>query len=169
MISLTIRGEKELRQAADALRGGKGKLREELTTAFKNAGRDTLRRVKRNVETMQIRGYRTGRKPRFTDKLPGTGIRRRIARVTELEVTTGGADPKVRFIVRADRLGDASEVPYHLDSGKIFRHPIVGNRSSWAGSRGKPWFYEEIKSDRAVFEAECDKAIQRAIERIEKS
>lgn len=167
-LSLTVKGNKDLRKVAEALRRAPGNLRGELTKAFKDAGKTTLQRVKRNVETMQIRGYRTGRLPRFTDKRPGTNIRRRISRVTELEVSTSTVDPKVRFQVRTDRLGDASEVPFHLDSGKIFRHPIMGNRSSWAGNRGKPWFYDEIKKDRDVFEAECDKAIERTIQKIER-
>lgn len=168
MISLTIKGQRELQEVADALRRGKGTLRSELTRAFRDAGNATLKRVKNNVETMQIAGFRTGRLPRFTDKRPGTGIRRRISRVTELEVSTSGADPKVRFRVRSDRLGDASEVPYHLDSGKMFRHPIMGNRSSWAANRGKPWFYEEIKKDRDVFVDECEQAIDRTIDKIAK-
>lgn len=167
MLSLTIKGERELRRLADDLRRGKGTLRSELTKAFKSAGDATLRRVKRNAETMPIRGRRKGGR-RFVDRRPGTDIRRRIARVTELEVSTSAADPRVRFQVRTDRLGDARNLPWHFDSGKIFRHPIMGNKSAWAGQSGRPWFYNEIRKDEAVFAAECDKAIQRTIEQIEK-
>lgn len=168
MLRLTIKGVGDLRQVAEALRRGKGVLRQELTKAFRDAGKTTLQRVKRNVETMQIRGYRKGGR-RFTDDRPGTNLRRRISRVTEMEISTSAGDPRVRFQVRSDRLGDASEVPWHLDTGRKFRHPIMGNRKAWAASSGKPWFYEEIKKDRDVFERECDEAIDRTIRTIERS
>lgn len=170
MLIHTVKGadSANLRAAARALRGGQGKLRQELTKAFRDAGKETLREVKRNAETMQIRGRRHGGR-RFTARMPGTNIRHRIARVTELEISTSAGDPKVRFIVRSDRLGDASELPWHFDSGKVFRHPIMGNRSAWAGQSGKPWFRETIRRDLAKFETECDKAIERTIQAIEKS
>jgi hypothetical protein len=166
-LTLTIKGQRELQPAANALRGGKGVLRQELTKAFKTAGASTLRKVKRNAETMRIRGRRKGGR-RFRDVRPGTNIRRRISRVTELEVSTSTVDPRVRFVVRTDRLGDARNLPWHFDSGKVFRHPIMGNREAWAGQSGTPWFYDEIRSGRDVFVAESDKAIGRTIDRIEK-
>jgi hypothetical protein len=169
VLSLTIKGQRDLQDCANDLRRGKGTLRSDLTRAFKAAGESTLKQVKRNVETMQIRGRRKGGR-RFRDQLPGNNLRRRISRVTELEISTSTVDPRVRFVVRNDRLADikAEQVPWHLDTGKTFRHPIMGNRSAWAGSRGKPWFYDEIRAGQAAFEAECDKAIQRTIDKIEK-
>jgi hypothetical protein len=167
-LSLTIKGQRELRRVAEDLRRAKGTLRKEMVKAFKQAGQATLKRVKHNIESMTIRGRRTGRRPLFTAHMPGTGIRARISRVTELDISSSAGDPHVRFQVVTDRLGDARNVPYHLDSGKTFRHPIMGNRSSWAGSSGTPWFYDEIKSDRDVFVAECDKAIDRVVEQLER-
>jgi hypothetical protein len=164
----TVKGADSLRAAARALRGGQGKLRQELTKAFREAGKETLREVKRNAETMPIRGYRHGGR-RFRERREGTNIRHRIARVTEMDISTSSGDPRVRFIVHSDRLGDASELPWHFDTGRIFRHPIMGNREAWAGQKGKPWFRETIRRDLATFEAECDKAIERTIRAIEKS
>jgi hypothetical protein len=169
MLSLTIKGERELRDLARDLRRAKGTLRQELTTAFKRAGEKTLKQVKHNMTSMQIQGYKTGRKPPFTAATSGGGIRSRIARVTEFQVKTGSIDPVVRFIVRTDQLGAAKNLPFHLDSGKKFRHPIMGHRGSWAANSGKPWFYDEIKKDRdSVLAAECDKAITRTVQKIEK-
>jgi hypothetical protein len=167
VLTLTVLGDKDLRSTAEALRRGKGTLRRELTKAFKDAGADTLKRVKRNAETMRIRGRRKGGR-RFTEHRPGTNIRHRIANVTELEVSTGGGDPRVRFVVRTDRLGDARNLPFHLDSGRTFRHPIMGNRSAWAGQSGQPWFYDEIKKDLDTFRRECQDAIDRTIQQIER-
>lgn len=167
MLTLTVKGQRELRAAADALRRGQGTLRKELTKAFKDAGKTTLKRVKRNAETMRIRGRRKGGR-RFTEHRPGTHIRHRIANVTELEVSTGGGDPRVKFVVRTGRLGSARNLPYHFDSGRTFRHPIMGNRSAWAGQSGQPWFYDEIKKDLDVFRRECQVAIDRTVQTIQK-
>jgi hypothetical protein len=167
MLSLTVAGAAELRAVALAMRRGQGTLRSELTAAFKRAGNDTLRKVKRNVTTMDIRGYRVGGRP-FREARPGTGLRRRIAAVTELEVSTSAAGPRVRFVVRTDRLGSARKLPFYLDQGRRFRHPIMGNRSRWATSVGKPWFRREIQRDLRRFEAECQKAIDNTIRQIER-
>lgn len=167
-LSLTVKGASELKRVAEDLRRAKGALRRELVQAFKQAGQATLKRVKHNIETMTIRGYRTGRTPQFRAHRPGTRIRQRISNVTELDVSSSAGDPHVRFQVVTDRLGDAHNLPWHLDSGKKFRHPIMGNRESWAANSGKPWFYDEIKSDLDLFVAECDKAIDRVVEKLEK-
>lgn len=168
MLVMTIKGEEQLRDLARDLRRGKGTLRAELTKAFKNAGKATLDRVKHNMTSMQIKGYPTSRKPKFTASTGRKNLRARIARVTEYEVRTGSAGPVVRFVVRSGQLGKAKEVPYHLDTGKVFRHPIMGH-NSWAGSSGEPWFYDEIRKDRdTLIVPACDKAIDRTVAKLEK-
>ena len=167
MLRLTVKGAQDLERVARDLRRAKGTLRRELTSAFKSAGNETLRRVKRNVETMDIRGYRTRSKHRFVHHGGSGGIRRRISRATELDVSSSAADPRVRFQVDTASLGNARNVPWHLDQGRVFRHPVMGNRNAWAGSSGTPWFYNEIRSDVRVFEDRCDDAIDRTIRSIE--
>jgi hypothetical protein len=167
MLSLTIVGAGQLQDLSRRLRRARGVLRAELTKAFRDAGQDTLKRVKRNMTSMDVKGYRAGGRP-FRERRAGKGLRRRIAAVTELEVRTGSDTPRVRFVVKTGRLGDARNLPFHMDSGKRWRHPIMGNRSKWAASSGKPWFYEEIRSDRAIFEAKCQAAIDKTIQSIER-
>lgn len=174
MLTLTVKGEQELRALARDLKRAPAHLRKELHAAFRDAGNVTLRRVKANITTMPIRGYRVpgAGNRRFTADMRGGNIRRRISAVTQMSVRTAGANPRVAFVVHADRLGDARNVPWHLDTGKIFRHPIMGKNAdgSWrggAGSSGKPWFYDEIRSGLGVFEAECDKAITATIRALE--
>jgi hypothetical protein len=168
MLRLTVRGQRELQDLANDLRRAKGTLRRDLVKAFKDAGQPTLRAVKTNVETMRIRGYRTRSKARFTQSRSGTNLRKRISRVTELEISSSSADPRVSFVVHTDRLGSARNVPWHLDSGKQFRHPIMGNRNAWAASSGTPWFYDEIRNGLDLFVAECDRAIEHTIQTIER-
>lgn len=167
MLNLTVKGTRQLQDLAKDLRRGKGTLRSELTQAFRRAGNDTLQRVKNNMLTMQMTGYRAGGTT-FTERMPGTGIRKRIARVTELDVRTGSVDPRVKFEVKVERLGNARELPFHLDSGRRFRHPIMGRRTRWAAQSGKPWFRKEIKNDLERFRAECDAAITRTVGQLER-
>lgn len=167
MLSLTVLGANDLRDLAERLRRAPIKLRAELFRAFKAAGTTTLRRVKHNVETMQIKGYRAGGRP-FQQRRPGTNIRRRISAVTDIDIYTGSADPRVKFIVRSDSLGKAKNVPFHLDSGKKFRHPVMGNERKWAANSGKPWFYGEIRSDLDVFVAQGQEALSATIRSIER-
>ncbi len=173
MLKLTVKGRKQMQDLAKDLRRSKGTLRSELTKAFRAAGADTLERVKRNMTSMDIRGFPTRGRPKFSASTSGGGIRRRIARVTELEVRTGSADPTVKFEVQAERLGNAREMPFHLDSGKKFRHPIMGFKrdGKWRGaaaSQGTPWFRNEIQKDLALFRERCDAAIDKTIETIER-
>jgi hypothetical protein len=163
-------GAKDLRDCANDLRRAKGNMRRELTTAVKRAADPTLREVKNAIETLPIRGQRLpprrGRR-RFTKVMHGTGIRRRISRVVEVDVATGSGDPRARFVVRTARLGDARNVPWHLDRGRL-RHPIMGNRNAWANQFGKPWFYVTIRASEKRWRREVDQALERVRQQIER-
>lgn len=165
---IQVKGASELRAAAAALRRGKGTLRQELAQSMRTAGQSTLRDVKTAAETMTMVGYRTGKR-RFPAGVGGPGgIRRRVSRVTELEVKTGGASPTVRFVVRSDRLGNARNMPRLLDSGRKFRHPVMGNVHVWAGQKGQPWFRKTVIRDMTKFRAEAQRAIDRTVAKIER-
>jgi hypothetical protein len=172
MLSLTIVGATELRDLARDLRRATGTIRSELTREFRREGEGTLRRVKSNMTTMDIKGYKVGGRP-FREHRSGKGLRRRIAAVTELEVRTGSVGPRVRFVVRTDRIGSARKLPFYLDSGKKWRHPIMGftKGGGWRGgaaSRGKPWFRKTINSDLKRYEAGCGRAIDATVRQIER-
>lgn len=167
-LSVGIVGREKLTAVARDLRRGQGRLRRELTQGIKAAAEETLRDVRQAWETMPIRGQRVpGAKRPFVKKMPGTRIRHRIARVTEAEVTTSTSGPRARFVVRSDRLGNARNVPYHLDNGRL-RHPIMGDRHHWANQYGQPTFYKTIRDDRPKFEKQADAALDRTAEAIEK-
>ena len=166
-LSLTVKGQQQLKKLAEDLRRSKGTLRRELVRAFREAGEPTLKKLKHNIETNPIRGRRTGRQPPFAEVRVGNNIRQRTSRVTELDISTSAGNPRVRFQVRSDRLGPEKNLPYLIDSGH-WRHPIMGNRSSWAGQTSQPWFYDEARKDLKDFEDKCDEAIDRTVESLEK-
>ena len=163
---IKLRGAERLHVAAKDLRRAGGNVRKEMTTALRNAANPTLRKVKDAAATMTIRGFRTGRPHRFTAHLPGTHIRARVARVVELELSSSAANPHASFVVHNERLGNAKNMPFRLDTGRPFRHPLPGNnRHRWAAVSGEPWFYDNIKAD--PFEAEIREAIDRVIDQAE--
>ncbi len=164
---ITVGGQREVRHAAQVLRHSRGTVRRELAQAFRTAGEQTLGEVKRNVEAMPMRGFRVRRRGekirKFRGRMPGTGIRSRISRVTELDVSAGAGDPRARFAVHAGQLGRARKLPGYFDRGEKFRHPILGKRKAWAAQQGKPWFRKTILRNVKVFHTECTAALGRAI------
>jgi hypothetical protein len=170
VISARIVDHGQIRAIARDLKGAPARLRKELTQAVKRAAEPTLRDVRQAIETLPIRGQRIpGAKKLFTKHMAGTHIRHRIARVVEVDVSTSSTGARARFVVQSERLGNASNVPYHLDNGRL-RHPVMGNRSVWANQWAgrESWFYKTITDDRPKFEREADDACQRTIEAIER-
>jgi hypothetical protein len=162
-VQIRIAGEARMRAASRALKRAGGRTRPEFTKALRDAATPTLRKVKAAAEGMSIRGYRTRSRDRFTDHLAGGHIRHRVARVTEVDISTGGGSPRARFVVHNERLGNARNVPYLLDTGRPFRHPLPGNvRTQWAASRGEPWFYDNIQE--GPFVDEVDQALGRIVD-----
>jgi hypothetical protein len=164
-LNLTIKGSRDLHDVAHSLKRAKGVIRQELAQGLKRSTDKGAAAAKRAILALQIRGFRTSSTHRFHAETAGGHIRSRIARVIESKVSTSSADPVAAIQVRSDRLGNARNVPYHLDSARVFRHPIMGDREHWAGTRGGPWFYTSV--DRGEAEKEADAAIGRAAQRLE--
>ncbi len=162
---ISLHGADRMHLAARDLRRAGGNVRKEFTAALRSAANPTLRKVKSAAATMSIVGFRVPGRPRFRGHLPGGHIRSRIARVVELDLSSSTANPRASFVVRNERLGNAKNVPYLLDTGKVFRHPIPPHKAQWAGIRGEPWFYDNIKAE--PFEDEVEKAIDRVVQQAE--
>lgn len=162
---VTLRGEKELRALARDLRRAKGHFRQEMARALREPTDKGRKAAKRAIEDLNITGRRKGGE-RFTAITVGGHIRARISRVIESDVSTSTDHPHATIVVRNERLGNARNVPWHLDTGKLFRHPIMGNREAWAASKGAPWFYSSI--DRRDYERAIDEGMTRVVEKIEK-
>lgn len=163
---VTIKGERGLRDLARDLRRAKGTVRRELADSLRKPTAAGVRDAKASIAGLSIRGQRTRSRDRFTAPTTGGHIRARIARVIEADVSTSAGNPRAVIVVRNERLGNARNVPWLLDTGKTYRHPIMGNRSAWAGSRGSPWFYSAI--DQEAYVREADEALTRIVQKIER-
>jgi hypothetical protein len=83
-------------------------------------------------------------------------------------VKTGTSAPTLRFVVRTDRLGNARNMPRLLDSGRVFRHPVMGNVHVWAGQKGQPWFRRTVVRDMSKMRAGARTAIDRTVAKIKR-
>lgn len=165
MLTVTIHGSRELREVAERLRRAKSTIRRDLAQGLRQPTEDGERAAKRAIARLPIRGYRTGATDRFTADLPGGHIRRRIARVIEAKVVTAVGNPRAVIEVRSERLGNAKNLPWLLDTGRRFRHPLPGTRNAWAASSGAPWFYSAI--DRGAYASAAAAVVEQTIQRIE--
>ncbi|HET8684774.1 MAG TPA: hypothetical protein VFM54_23315 [Micromonosporaceae bacterium] len=144
---MEIKHARQLDDVTRRLKRAKGTIRRDTAAGLKASGTDVLREVQSNVEALEIRGFRVrgrGRK-RFRAKLPGTKIRRRISRVTQMRVSTARTMPRLDLYVDSDKLGSARNLPGYFDRRTKFRHPLPGTRRVWAAQQSRSgWFREPV-------------------------
>lgn len=168
MIRVTVHGEGDLIQQARRLVNGPDYLRDNLGRAVRRAARPILRDVKRAIATNPIRGFRTPAKRRYRGPSTPKGLRASIAAVVDLDLNTGSLSPRAQFVVHSGRLGKKKRLPELIESGKPWRHPIMGKRGRWAGSQGKPWFEVTVRKGLPQFERRLDEACNRTARQIER-
>jgi hypothetical protein len=167
MIRVQVTGERGLINMARSVGEGPDHLREHLGRAVRRAAQPTLRDVKRAIGTNPIRGFPAGRR-RYRGPNTAKGLRRSIAAVVELDLDVGSLSPRAQFVVRTARLGKKRRLPELIESGKRWRHPIMGNRSAWASSQGKPWFETTVTRSRPLFERRTNEAVERVARAIDR-
>lgn len=170
MFRVQIIGEDNVIQMARAIAEGPDHLRENYARAMRSASQPTLRAVKRAAATNRIRGFpnarRSGRAYRGPDG-PG-GIRARLAAAVHLDLDVGSLSPRAQFTVRTAMVG-AGRVPEYIEQGVRWRHPIMGNRSAWASSKGEPFFEKNVERHRPLFERRTNEAVERTARAIERA
>lgn len=170
MIRVSVHGEDGVQRMARAAADGPDHLRENLGTAVRRAGRPVLRDAKRAIETNPIKGFRTGGR-RYRGPHTPKGLRKAIAGVVDLHLNVGSLHPRATFTVFSYRLGERRRLPELIESGRVWRHPIMGRRGrgSWAGQIGKPWFAKTVERGRPLFERRVNEAVDRTARAIERS
>lgn len=173
-ISISASNAKAYRDLAKALRkAGKKDLRSKLRKKIVEAGRPVVDEVRAAVRDVQVTSRGGGRKQRAKFNVGrastarakasagrrGSGLRDSIAAATRLQITAKG----VRFSVNSARLPpDQRHLPRHLDNPKGWRHPVFGDRETWVGQQGRPYFAVTIKKRAPAFR----RAILNAMEEI---
>lgn len=152
MVQLSVSGQHELKALAHRLKTGAKELRPELRKAIKKAAAPAVRDVQEAARTISVRGARGGgraaralhhasRAKRKADH----GLRATIARATRADIKLGG-EPRVTIRTYSRYLpADQRRLPRLLDRPQGWRHPVFGNRESWAAQFGEPWFGHTLK------------------------
>lgn len=168
MFRVTVSGEQELIRMAHAVDEGPDYLRENLARSVRNAGQQTLREVKRAIATTPIKGIRTPSRRRYRGPSVPKGLRASIAAVVDLDLDVGDLSPRAQFMVRSGALGKKRRLPELIESGRPWRHPIMGRRGRWAGNVGKPWFEVTVRRNLPMFEQRLEEACARTAQQIER-
>lgn len=166
MFRVRIRGEDRITSMARAVAGGPDELRLQYDRSMRRAAQPTLREVKKAAATVPIRGFRAGKR-RYRGPNKAKGLRARLAAAVKLDLSTGTLSPRAQFVVLTRQVG-AGRVPEYIESGRKWRHPIMGNRKAWASSQGQPWFEVTVTRSRPLFERRINEAVDRTARAIER-
>lgn len=163
MATFQIRPTNDLREVAKELRtiaDGKA-LRKELTGGI----RDVLRPVARQAQAA-FRALPDG-PTRKTRARAGLGeLTTLLAKATRLEVRTSGKLAGVRVRVDGRRMPSGMKaLPGYAEGERArWRHPVFGDRETWATQQAFPTFYRTVEPHRD----EVSRAIDRVLEDVKR-
>lgn len=169
MIRVQVHGEQGLLRMAHGCAQGPDHLRHNLARAVRSAAQPVIREMKQAIAMNPIRGFRKGGRRRYRGPSAPKALRASIAAVTELDLNVGGLSPRAQFVVHTSRLGPRRRLPELIESGRPWRHPIMGKRGGWAASQGKPWFEVSYRRRRPLFDRRVDEATERTARAIERA
>lgn len=139
------------------------------------------RQIRKSADPKQIRrdltkGLKDGTKPAVAlvkaaalalpDK-PGnksTGLRRKMARVTNAQVRTTGSTAGVRVRISRARMGDQASLARVTNKG-LWRHPVYGNRGVWVPQMSRRAWFDEANRQAAPG---VRRAVKKVLDDIEK-
>ena len=166
MFRVRVYGEDRIDRMARAVANGPDHLRYQYDRTLRNAAQKTLRDVKQAARRVPIVGFPAGKRKYRGPSTP-KALRARIAAAVKLDLHTGTLSPRAQYMVMTAQVG-AGRVPEYIESGKRWRHPIMGNRNAWASSQGKPWFEVTVTRSRPTWERAVNTAVERTAQAIER-
>lgn len=149
MLQIETTGADQLRVMARRIRqvGDPRQVRKDLTKGLKDGAKPAADRVKAAAMALPARPGR------------GTGLRRRMAAATSVQVRTGGRDPAVAVRISRARMGAQAALPKVTNEGH-WRHPVFGNRGRWVVQRSQPgWFDNAARSGAPAVRTELQKVL----------
>lgn len=143
----------EFRRAVEKLRTGPKEVRRAMNKAIKAATDPAERALKTAIMEIDSKGVKGGggrqrsghlQSRSKTGKLPKhTGLRKNIARGVTRKITYSGFSTGIRIRAAGTYLPpDQKTLIGKTNSGKNFRHPVMGNRNVWVDQSFSPagWF-----------------------------
>lgn len=124
------------RAAADIDRASK-RLVKEIEQGLRRPAQAARDDIRQDILTANMAGHRTRSSDRFDDHIASKGVRRPTARAVQAKVSIVGGDPQASIVFHREQVPPRIRqlVPYWTGTGRRrqLRHPIMGNRSQWAG------------------------------------
>jgi BMFP domain-containing protein YqiC len=139
------------------------------------------KKIRKSADAKQVRkdltkGLKDGTKPALVlvkaaalalpDK-PGnksTGVRRKMARVANVQVRASGNSAGVRVRLSRSRMGDHAAMARVTNDGK-WRHPVYGNANVWVRQYSRRGWFDDANRRAA---SQVRKAVKQVIDDIEK-
>lgn len=125
-------GPDDLRALAKKLRkhGNAKVIRKQLNAGLKLGAKPALEATKKAALSLPVKAGQN----------PGTGLRKKMAKVANIQVRSSGRDPGVRVRISRARMGDQASLVKATNNGR-WRHPVHGNREVWVTQTSRAgWF-----------------------------
>ena len=144
---VTGSGVLDMKLLAARLKEADPALKRELRKNFRDAAEPVIGDVQQSILLM----------PSHHD---GT-LRAGIARTVTVSTSLTGDGIAVRVSSLGSRMPPGKEsLPFHVDSGRGWGHPVFGHRDRWVRQQGKPeWFERPIADNARQFQGAAQQAL----------
>jgi hypothetical protein len=93
-----------------------------------------------------------------------TGLRKKMARVTNVQVRTGGNQAGVKVRISRARMGSQASLPKVTNEG-LWRHPVYGNREHWVRQLSRRGWFDGAAASAA---GSVGRELKRVVDTIQK-
>lgn len=170
----------DFRDAVEKLRRGPAGIRRALNKSIKAATDPAESELKARIMAIESKGTKGGGRAQRSTFLAGrsksgrlprhTGLRKNIARGVTRKISYSGFSTGVRIRAAGTYLPpDQQTLIRKTNSGKVFRHPIMGNREAWVDQKFAPsgWFDKTMRKYGPTAIDKIDAAAREAIQKMQ--
>lgn len=159
-----------MRRVARRLDRANPMLQRQLLAGTRAAAEPIDRELRAAIRVADVRGRRTGARKRFRAHVGSKGLRAPIARAVETKISVQGSGPRAEIKINESRVPPRIRrvVKYVVGYASRWRHPIMGNRSRWAGQNAPNVWRKVVPPRLRRFNEEIEQAVERVSRRLER-
>ena len=154
MMQMGMTGAADLKAVAKRIRTAANpkQVRKDLTKGLKEGAKPAAVLVKSAALALPAKGPKS------------TGLRKKMARVTNVQVRTGGNSAGVRVRLSRARMGDQAGMARVTNKGR-WRHPVYGDTKVWVTQTSRRGWFDDANRRAAP---QVRRAVKQVIDDIEK-